>query len=99
MAQKKKQNHFRKFEGMMTKVIVGTLALFLMMLVAAAIGIGWLKWILAVVVALVSFAGVGLLVLKQEHKRRRSRWMLASFVALLACTPVSLIVGFPAPGL
>ena len=98
MAQNKKQNRFRKFEGMMTKVIVGTLALFLLMLVAASIGIGWLKWVLAVVVCLMSAAGMGLLVLKQEHKRRRSLWMLTSFLGLLVCTLVSMIVGFPAPG-
>ena len=42
-------------------------------------------------------AGTALLVLKQEHKRRRSWWLLASFAGLLACTLVSLIVGFPAP--
>ena len=101
MEQKKRRqkNTFRRLEQMLERVIIGTLVLFLLMLVAAATGIGWLKWILAVVVALVSFAGVGLLVLKQEHKRPRSRWMLASFAAFLACTLVSLMVGFPAPGL
>lgn len=95
----KKKNTFRKFESLMTKVILGTLALFLLMLAAAATGIGWIKWSLAVLIILMSAAGAALLVLKQEHKRRRSWWMLAAFTGLLACTLVSLIVGFPAPGL
>lgn len=100
MAQnnRKKRNAFRKLEQMLTRVILGALAVFLLMLVAAANGIGWLKWLLAVPVILVSGLGGALLILKQEHKRRRSWWMLASFAGLLLCTLVSLITGFPAPG-
>ena len=99
MAQRKRRsrNSFRQFERLLTRVILGTLVLFLMMLAAAAGGIGWLKWLLAVTVLLRCAAGTARLVLKQEHKRRRSWWLLASFAGLLACTLVSLIVGFPAP--
>ena len=94
-----KKNTFRKFESLLTRVILGTLALFLLMLVSAATGIGWLKWLLAIVILLICAAGTALLVLKHEHKRRRSWWMLASFIGFLACTLVSLIAGFPAPGI
>lgn len=101
MAQtnRKKKNSFRKFESLLTKVIFGELAGFLLMLLFAALGIGWLKWILAVAVILVSGAGCYLLVAKQEHKRRRSWWMLAAFAGMLLCTLVSLIAGYPAPGI
>lgn len=99
MAQNKrrKKNSFRRFEDLMTKVILGTLVLFLLMLTASAIGIGWLKWLLAVTIILVSAMGAALLVLKQEHRRRRSLWMLASFAGFLACTLVSVLAGYPAP--
>lgn len=101
MAQnnRRSRNAFRKFERMLTRAILGTLVLFLLMLASAAGGIGWLKWLLAISVLLVSGLGCALLVLKQEHKRRRSRWMLASFVSLFACTLASLLLGFPAPPL
>lgn len=101
MAQnkRKQRNTFRKFERMLTRVILGAVVVFLLMLAAAANGIGWLKWLLALPVILVSGLGCVLLVAKQEHKRRRSWWMLASFIALLACTLVSLIVGYPAPAI
>ena len=95
--RRKKRNTFRKFEHTMTQVIVSALAVFLLMLFAAAGGIGWLKWLLGITVMAVSVLSTGLLMLKQEHKRPRSRWMLASFLGLFACTLVSLIVGFPAP--
>lgn len=99
MAQtnRRKRNGFRKFENLMTKVILGITVLFLLLLTASAFGIVWLKWLLAVTIILVSALGTALLVLKQEHRRRRSRWMLASFVGFLACTLVSLIAGYPAP--
>lgn len=101
MAQKRRRprDNFRNLEKLLTKVILGALAAFVLMLFAASTGIGWLKWLLAVPVMLVSGLGCGLLVLKQEHKRRRSWWMLAAFGSLLLCTLVSLILGYPAPAI
>ena len=93
---RRQKNTFRTLERMLTRVIFGNLALFLLMLICAATGIGWLKWILGFTVILVSGMGTALLVLKQEHRKRRSWWMLTSFVGLLACTLVSLIAGYPA---
>ena len=86
MAEKNRRtrNAFRKFERMMTRVILGTLAVFILMLAASAGGIGWLRWMLSITVMLVSSLSCALLVLKQEHRRRRSCWMLASFVSFLA---------------
>ena len=99
MAEKTQRGRstFRNFERMMTRIILGTLVVFLLMLAAASIGIGWLKWLLAITVMLVSGLSCALLVLKQEHRRRRSRWMLAAFFSYLICTLFSLILGFPAP--
>ena len=93
----KKRNTFRKLEQLLTHVILGTVVVFVLLLVASANGIGWLKWLLALPVLIVSILGGGMLILKQEHKRRRSWWMLASFAGLLLCTLVSLISRFPAP--
>lgn len=97
--QRRQRSTFRKLERMLTRVILGALTVFLLMLVAAANGIGWLKWILAVPVILVCVMGGGLLILKQEHRRRRSWWMLSAFLGLLLCTLISLITGFPAPAI
>ena len=99
MAQndRRQKSAFRRFESIMTRGILGTLTMFLLMLVSAAAGIAWLKWTLAILVFVLCAAGTALLVLKQEHRRRRSWWMLASFIGLFACTLVSILVGFPAP--
>ena len=95
---RRQRKAFLRFERTMTRAILGTLVLFLLMLLSAAAGIGWLKWILGILVFVLCGAGTALLVLKQEHRRPRSFWMLASFIGLFACTLVSLIVGFPTPG-
>lgn len=95
--KRRSRDNFRKLENLLTKVILGTLAAFLLMLVAAGCGVGWLKILLAVPVMLVSGLGAALLILKQEHKKRRSWWMLAAFGSLLVCTLASLILGYPAP--
>lgn len=99
MAQKKRRprDNFRTLERLLTRVILGTLVVFLLMLAAAANGIGWLKYMLALPVMAVSGLGCALLVLKQEHKKRRSWWMLAAFGSLFLCTLISLILGYPAP--
>lgn len=97
--ERRRKNSFRKFERFLTRIILGELAVFLLMLLSAALGIGWLKWMLSVPVILVSGAGCYLLIARREHKRRRSWWMLASFAGMLLCTLVSLIAGYPAPGI
>ena len=47
-----KRNTFRKLEQMLTRVILGTAVVFVLMLVASANGIGWLKWLLAIPVTM-----------------------------------------------
>ena len=99
MAEKRRRSRdtFRKLERLLTKVILGDTAAFVLMLIAAAFGVGWLKWLMAVPVLLVSGLSCALLILKQEHKKRRSWWMLAAFGSLLVCTLVSLVLGYPVP--
>lgn len=100
MAERRRRSRdtFRRLEKLLTKVIFGCLAAFVLMLFAAGFGVGWLKWLLAVPVLAVSALGAALLVLKQEHRKKRSWWMLASFASLFVCTLLSLILGYPAPG-
>ena len=75
MAENKRRprNTFRKFERMMTRVILGTLAVFVLMLAASAGGIGWVKWMLAITVVLVSHRkstmGIADQVYSVEHGR------------------------------
>ena len=89
---------FRHLERNLTLVILADLILFVLTLAASGTGILWLKIIVGLVCMAIAFLGAAFLVLINEHKRRRSWWMVVSFGALFLCTLVSLLTGSPAPG-
>ncbi len=88
---------FKSIEKDLTKIILVDLILFLLVITISHLGIGWLKIILGIITLALSALGDLFLVLINEHKRPRSRWMLAAFAAIFLCTLVSLLTGSPAP--
>lgn len=91
------RNKFRELERGLTLVIFADLILFVLTLAAGGVGIGWLKVIVGILTIIISGLGCAFLVLINEHKRRRSWWMLSAFGSMLLCTLVSLITNYPAP--
>ena len=88
---------FRLLEQRMTIGIGIQLALYLLYLICAGAGIVWLKVILGLLTMALGILGCGFLVLIEEHKRPRSRWLLAAFASMAVCTLVSLICNYPSP--
>ena len=95
--KRRRRNQFKHLERSLTMVIFADLILFVLTLAAGGAGIGWLKVIVGLVTMVISGLGGTFLVLINEHKRRRSWWMLASFGAMLLCTLVSFLTNFPRP--
>lgn len=95
--QTRRRSKFRQLERNLTIAIFADLVLFLLTLATGGIGIGWLKIVFGVLTILISGLGCTFLVLINEHKRRRSWWMLSAFASMLLCTLVSLITNYPAP--
>ena len=93
----RRRNKFRELERSLTMVIFADLVLFALTLAAGGVGIGWLKVIVGILTVLISGLGCTFLVLINEHKRRRSWWMLSAFGSMLLCTLVSLLTNYPAP--
>lgn len=93
----RRRNKFRELERSLTMVIFADLVLFALTLAAGGAGIGWLKVIVGILTVLISGLGCTFLVLINEHRRRRSWWMLSAFGAMLLCTLVSLITRYPGP--
>ena len=91
----KRNNRYRQFDFIMTRVVIGDAFLFLVYLLSAAAGIGLLKGLCAIVTILGSAACVGYLYLSQEWLKKRSRWMTLSFAAIFLLTLVSLICKVP----
>lgn len=93
----RRRNSFRQLERNLSYVILADLVLFALTLASGGAGIGWLKVIVGIVTILISGLGCTFLVLINEHKRRRSWWMLTAFGSMLLCTLVALVTGSPAP--
>ena len=91
----KRNNRYRQFDFIMTRVVIGDVFLFLLYLLSAAMGIGFLKGLTAVLAILGSAACVGYLYLTQEMLKKRSLWMTLSFGAIALLTLVSLICKVP----
>ena len=92
-----KRNRYREMESLMTKVILGDLAVFIMFLVSA--GNGWtvFKVITAIITIFGSLLCLGWLYMTGEFPRRRSLWMVTAFICIVICVVFSLLLGYPAP--
>ena len=91
----KRTNRYRQFDFIMTRVVIGDVFLFLVYLLSAAMGIGFLKGLTAFVTIVGSAACLGYLYLSKELLKKRSLWMTMSFGAIALLTIVSLLCKVP----
>ena len=92
-----KRNRYRELENLITKVILGDVAVFVLYLLFAWKEILALKVITAILVIVVSLLALAWLLLTGEFTRRRSLWMVTGFVGILLLVIVSLLLGYPCP--
>lgn len=91
------QNRYKKMEFTMTCALGVDLLLFIVYLIAAGTAVIWLKAVTAVLIFLISLACLGYLYLTKEIAKRRSLWITLAAGAIVLCTLLSLILGFPSP--
>ena len=91
----KRTNRYRQFDFIMTRVVIADVFIFLLYMLSAATGIGFLKGLCALVAILGSAACLGYLYLSQEWLKKRSLWLTMSFGAIFLLTIVSLICKVP----
>ena len=94
---RRSRNRYREMEGMMTKIILADLLVFIGYLVCAGLSWSILKVVTAIIAIFGSLSCVGWLYLTGEVGRRRSLWMVTAFVCIVICVAVSLLVGYPCP--
>jgi hypothetical protein len=93
----KKNSRYRQMEQVMTYILLGDLAVFIIYLFAAGFGIIWLKAITAIIAILVSGLCLLFLHMTQELLKQRSFWMTVAAASILICVLFSLILNFPSP--
>lgn len=92
-----KRNRYREMENMMTKIILGDVLVFVLYLIFAWCGLSVGKVITAIIAIFGSLLCAGWLYLTGEFGRRRSLWMVTTFIAIVICMVVSLILRYPCP--
>ena len=92
-----KRNRYRELESLMTKVILGDAAFFILYLVFSWREIIALKVITAILTVVGSLLALAWLVLTGEFTRRRSLWMVTGFAGIFILVLVSLLLGYPCP--
>lgn len=88
---------YREMERVMLRALLVDVGFFLLFLLFSGLGIGVVKVIFAVLGIVLSILGLGSLFLTRELFRRRSRYLVFGFAAVLLCVVVSLIAHYPSP--
>lgn len=92
-----KRKRYKELEQLLTKVLIGDAVVFVLYLLFAGTGVTALKVITAIIAILASGLCLAFLYMTGEIKKRRSRWMVMGFGAIVACLLVSLILNYPSP--
>lgn len=92
-----KRNRYKQMEELLTKVLLADTAVFVLYLIFAGSGVTAMKVITAIIAILLSGLCLGFLYINGEIRKRRSRWLVMGYGAVLVCLLVSLAVNYPSP--
>ena len=88
---------YKKIDQLLSRVLIGDTAAFILYLIFAALGLSVLKFIIAIIALLVSGLSLFYLYTLGEFEKARSRWLVMGFGSIILCTLVSLILNYPSP--
>ena len=91
------RRRYKDVERVLTQILLGELAVFLLYLIFAGVGVVALKVITAILIILVSGLCLAFLVMCGEVKKRRSLWLVMGFGAIALVLLVSLLLNYPSP--
>ncbi len=92
-----KPDRYGQIERVITALLLAALTFFIIYLIAAGCGIGWLKVIACIITVLLCGLCLALLYMTRLLTKPRSLWMTTAAVALLICLLFPLILNFPSP--
>lgn len=88
---------YKEIEQLLTRVLIADAVVFALYLLFAGLGVTALKVITAIIAILGSGLCLGFLYMSGEIKKRRSRWIVVGFGAIIVCVLFSLILSYPSP--
>lgn len=91
------RKRYKDIERILTQILIADAAVFVLYLIFAGIGVGFMKVLTTIVILAASVGCLALLYMTGEMKKARSRWLVLGFAAIVVCLLVSLILNYPSP--
>ena len=91
------RRRYRDVERVLAQILMGEAAVFVLYLIFAGLGIISLKVVTSIVIVVASVLCLAFLYMCGEMVKRRSRWLVFGFGALLLLLVVSLLLNYPSP--
>ena len=92
-----KRMRYKQIDQLLTRVLIADTAVFILYLIFAGLGLLALKVFTSIVIAAASVLCLGFLYMCREMFKRRSRWLVFGFAALVILLIVSLLFNYPSP--
>ena len=91
------RRRYRDVERVLAQILMGDTAVFVLYMIFAGLGIISLKVVTSILIVVASVLCLAFLYMCGEMFKRRSRWLVFGFGALLLLLVVSLILNYPSP--
>ena len=92
-----KRMRYKELDKLLTRVLIGEAAVFVLYMLFAGLGVIALKVITSIIIIVASGLSLAYLYMCGEIKKRRSRWLVLGFACLVIVLLVSLILKYPSP--
>lgn len=92
-----RRRSYKKDERLLTRILLADVAIFILYMLFAGLGVAALKTITAIIAIIGSLLCLGYLFMRGEIMKPRSRWLVYGFAAIALLVVVSLILNYPSP--
>lgn len=94
MARRKR---YKELEQVLTRILIADVAIFVLYLIFAGLGLTVVKVLTAIIAIVVSGLALVFLYMCGEFQKRRSRWLVLGYACTVICLVVSLVLNYPSP--
>jgi hypothetical protein len=91
------RRRYKDVERILAQILLGEAAVFVLYMIFAGLGVIALKVTTSIIIVIASVLCLAFLYMCGEMFKRRSRWLVFGFAALLLLLLVSLILNYPSP--
>ena len=91
------RRRYKDVERILAQILLGEVVVFILYMIFAGLGVIALKVITSILIVIASVLCLAFLYICGEMFKRRSRWLVFGFGALLLLLLVSLLLNYPSP--